>query len=303
MKDFLKPLMEEQKDEADRLLEEAEQALVASEKMTRDQLGTDLDATVTNLMKRSKDEIADFLSDGKSDFDSETFLQNMLKCIADNNKDNKQPVASAKDNASAQSKKPIISSAAQKVAEASESLMSNYKKMYEAKKKKDASRNGEAADGPKMLTASAQMLKAVDQYEKKLPPVKGKGDKNVSKMSTPPAAHVKPTIMEGNSEICSPLDLTLAKCRLPMYVDGAQDSKSDSNVSESSPILISSGDSVGRNTIVIEDSPPASTDNEIVNFDSVTRNTIVIQDSPPASNEMHTTNESSQISTSLISRL
>ena len=116
-------------------------------------------------------------------------------------------------------------------------------------------------------------------------------------MSTPPAAHVQPTIMEGNSEICSPLDLTLAKCRLPMYVDGAQDSKSDSNVSESSPILISSGDSVGRNTIVIEDSPPASNDNQIVNFDSVARNTIVIQDSPPASNELHTTNESSQIST------
>ena len=176
MKDFLKPLMEEQKDEADRLLEEAERALVASEKLTRDELGTDLDATVTNLMKRSKDKIADFLSDGKSDFDSETFLENMLKCIADNNKDNKQPVASAKDNASAQSKKPIMSSAAQKVAEALESLMSNYKKMYEAKKKKDACRNGEAADGPKMLTASAQMLKAVDQYEKKLPPVKGKAD-------------------------------------------------------------------------------------------------------------------------------
>ena len=235
-------------DDADQLLEQAEAALKLSEELTKAELGVDLDKTVNGLLNESFDMLEHFLSTGNGEFDSETFLSSLFESVQQKeiiDVMGQKPVPPAVPS------KPILSSAAQMVADASASLITQFNRLYEEKKKKDNMRLTEDMLYPQKYAAFQKFggynLKRVSEIAKEKAIGSSVPHKYVDKTTAertsytphPRPAHIDRVKRQILDDIdASPLDLSPGKWKIPLYLDGTQDSKSDSSIS--SGILASS---------------------------------------------------------------
>ena len=266
--------------QADKLLDEAEAALKKSEELTRDQLGVSLDTTVNSMLNKTSDEMEDFLSQGRSEFDSDAFLQKLFKAVHDKESDTsaKLPKSTAK---------PVLSSAAQKVADASASLMTTYKRLYEQKRNRDHDNlmTSVSMRYPQMYAAlkgfglrnyTGRILSSNDEFKSK--------DKNFSEISTKSTAIHNQGQTFSNASKRQPVD---QKCKIPMYVDGTQDSKSESSISSS---ILESQNSLSNPTQ--PQSPPV----DVSSLESDEKSILLLEDTPPAQDEKDDSDDVSSVS-------
>ena len=131
--------VEDKNRQAEELLDEAERAIKASEEINRELLGMQMDRNVNAFVTKSCPEIESFLTNGQGEFESEAFIDNMFKAVEEEDRINGGQQSLGRVTGST-APIPVVSSAVAKVAAPSDSLMKQYRKMPEQKRKKDASR-------------------------------------------------------------------------------------------------------------------------------------------------------------------